>query len=241
MNTVKIEKQNTKMVAHRGLSGLERENTCMAFVAAGNRSYWGIETDVHVTADGELIVIHDDTTKRSTTERTDLTVEQTDFATLRELELSEWKGNTPKRILQMPTPEEYVEICKKYEKMCVLELKNPMTREVIEKVIDRIRALDYLDHTVFISFCWENLVTVRELLPEQPVQFLFSSFTEELIRQIIENRFEVDVYHKSLTKEMVDRLHAAGRTVNVWTVDKLEDAEKYASWGVDYITTNILE
>ena len=241
MNTVKIEKQNTKMVAHRGLSGLERENTCMAFVAAGNRSYWGIETDVHVTADGELIVFHDDTTTRCTTERTDLTIEQTDFATLRELELSEWKGNTPKRILQMPTPEEYVEICKKYEKMCVLELKNPMTREAIEKVIDRIRALDYLDQTVFISFCWENLVTVRELLPEQPVQFLFGSFTEELIRQIIDNRFDVDVYHKSLTKEMVDRLHAAGRTVNVWTVDKPEDAEKYASWGVDYITTNILE
>lgn len=241
MNTVKIEKQNTKMVAHRGLSGLERENTCMAFVAAGNRSYWGIETDVHVTADGELIVFHDDTTTRCTTERTDFTVEQTDFATLRALELSEWQGNTPKRILQMPTPEEYVEICKKYEKVCVLELKNPMTREAIEKVIDRIRALDYLDQTVFISFCWENLVTIRELLPEQSVQFLFGSFTEELIRQIIDNRFDVDVYHKSLTKELVDRFHAAGRTVNVWTVNDPEDAEKYASWGVDYITTNILE
>ena len=241
MNTVKIEKQNTKMVAHRGLSGLERENTCMAFVAAGNRSYWGIETDVHVTADGELIVFHDDTTTRCTTERTALTIEQTDFATLRELELSEWKGNAPKRILQMPTPEEYVEICKKYEKVCVLELKNPMTREAIEKVIDRIRALDYLDQTVFISFCWENLVTVRELLPEQSVQFLFGSFTEELIRQIIDNRFDVDVYHKSLTKELVDRFHAAGRTVNVWTVNDPEDGKKYASWGVDYITTNILE
>ena len=116
-----------------------------------------------------------------------------------------------------------------------------MTREAIEKVIDRIRALDYLDQTVFISFCWENLVTVRELLPEQSVQFLFGSFTEELIRQIIDNRFDVDVYHKSLTKELVDRFLAAGRTVNVWTVNDPEDAEKYVSWGVDYITTNILE
>ena len=124
--------------------------------------------------------------------------------------------------------------------MCVVVSEKELAGKR-DQVIDRIRALDYLDQTVFISFCWENLVTVRELLPEQSVQFLFGSFTEELIRQIIDNRFDVDVYHKSLTKELVDRFHAAGRTVNVWTVDKLEDAEKYASWGVDYITTNILE
>lgn len=241
MNTTKIEKQNTKMVAHRGLSGLERENTCMSFVAAGNRSYWGIETDIHATSDGELIIIHDDTTTRSTTERADYVIEETDFATLRELELSQWKSTEPKRVLQMPTLKEYIEICKKYEKICVLELKNPMTREVIEKVIAEIREMEYLEETVFISFCWDNLVIIREILPEQPVQFLFGEFTEERIQRIIDNRFEVDVYHKALTKELVDRFHEAGRTVNVWTVDSREDAEKYVSWGVDYITTNILE
>lgn len=53
MNTAFIaDKKNAKMVAHRGLSGIERENTLLAFVAAGNRSYWGIECDVHVTKDG---------------------------------------------------------------------------------------------------------------------------------------------------------------------------------------------
>ena len=52
------------MIAHRGLSGLERENTYHAFIAAGNRSYFGIETDIHKTADGEFVVIHDETTER---------------------------------------------------------------------------------------------------------------------------------------------------------------------------------
>ena len=52
------------MIAHRGLSGLERENTYPAFIAAGNRSYFGIETDIHKTADGEFVVIHDETTER---------------------------------------------------------------------------------------------------------------------------------------------------------------------------------
>ena len=52
MNTVKIKRRNTLTVAHRGLSGIEAENTCAAFVAAGNRSYYGIETDIRRTADG---------------------------------------------------------------------------------------------------------------------------------------------------------------------------------------------
>ena len=50
MNTMKIDRGQTKLIAHRGLSGIEQENTCAAFVAAGNRSYFGIETDVYVTA-----------------------------------------------------------------------------------------------------------------------------------------------------------------------------------------------
>ena len=64
MDTIKINKQITRIIAHRGLSGLERENTCAAFIAAANRSYYGIETDVHVTADGKYILIHDDDTTR---------------------------------------------------------------------------------------------------------------------------------------------------------------------------------
>lgn len=52
------------MIAHRGVSGIECENTAAAFVTAGNRSYFGIETDVHRTADGQYIIIHDDDTKR---------------------------------------------------------------------------------------------------------------------------------------------------------------------------------
>ena len=55
MNTIKLNTAgtNVKMIAHRGLSGLEAENTCAAFVAAGNREkYFGIECDIHRTLDG---------------------------------------------------------------------------------------------------------------------------------------------------------------------------------------------
>ena len=50
------EKGNIKTVAHRGLSGLERENTNVAFVAAGQRSYFGVETDVYRTLDGKYVL-----------------------------------------------------------------------------------------------------------------------------------------------------------------------------------------
>lgn len=42
MNTIKINSKATKVIAHRGMSGIERENTAAAFVAAGNRGYFGI-------------------------------------------------------------------------------------------------------------------------------------------------------------------------------------------------------
>ena len=65
MTTIKLGDKQVKLVAHRGLSALEKENTCSAFVAAGNReSIFGIETDVHRTKDGQFVLFHDDNTQR---------------------------------------------------------------------------------------------------------------------------------------------------------------------------------
>ena len=55
MDTIKINRRNAEMIAHRGLSGLETENSIPAFIAAANRSYYGVETDVHVTKDGRFV------------------------------------------------------------------------------------------------------------------------------------------------------------------------------------------
>ena len=239
MNTKKIEKGNTRIIAHRGLSGLEQENTTQAFVAAGNRSYYGIETDIHLTADENFIVIHDDNTARVT--GIDRVVEETDFATLREMKVMDMDGSTTRNDLRLPTLEEYVQICKKYEKVCVLELKNPMPREQVWRVMERLSELDYLDQTVFISFDFENLVFVREKAPDQAVQFLFSELTEEVFEKVKVHRFDVDIFHRALTEEAVARFHEAGVRVNCWTVNHRADAARLISWGVDFITTNIIE
>lgn len=239
MNTVKINAGKTKMIAHRGVSGLEKENTTLAFVAAGNRSYYGVESDVHRTADGKFILIHDNHTRRVSEE--DYTVEETDFDRLRSVCLSDIDGTTGRPDLRLPTPQEYIRICKKYEKVCVLELKNHMTEEDVRALADIFVQEDYLDRTVFISFDYDSLVYMRQLLPEQKIQFLCKSLTDDLPQRLLAHRFDVDIEQSALTKEGLELLHRNGIEVNCWTVNDPARAEELASWGVDYITSNILE
>ena len=239
MNTVKFNKRNTLVVAHRGLSGIELENTNSAFVAAGNRSYYGIETDIHKTADGKFVVCHDDNLKRIAGE--DLNVESVSLGVLQNIILTDKDGTKSRLDLRLGFLENYISICKKYEKHCVLELKSEFTEEETAKFIEIIKSYDYLDNVTFISFHYENLVKVREILPNQSVQYLFVKIDDEIIEKLKYAKIDVDVYHESLTKEAVDKMHAAGLKINCWTVDKKEDAERYSEWGVDFITSNILE
>ena len=52
---------------------------------------------------------------------------------------------------------------------------------------------------------------------------------------------DLDIYHGNLTKDIVDKVHSNNHLVNCWTVDDKERAEELVAWGVDFITTNILE
>ena len=241
MDTLRLASPKPRMIAHRGLSGIEMENTCSAFVAAGNRSFFGIETDVHVTADGEFIVIHDDTTRRVALD--DLTVEESTYETLRSLRLCDKNGRRGRKDLVLPSLTEYIQICKKYEKVSVLELKNHMRPEDIDRIIGVIRDEEWLDRTIFISFDLPNMIHVREKLPDQKAQYLaggnadWQAVTDALDRY----RLDLDAHFSLITEERLKALHDAGKEVNVWTVDRPEDARRLADWGVDYMTSNIIE
>ena len=238
MNTVKFNHHTALVVAHRGLSGIETENTASAFVAAGNRSYWGIETDVHVTADGQFVVHHDSTLLR--VGEVDMKIAESTLAELQSVALID-KGGENRTDLRVATLSDYISICKKYEKHCVLELKDAFTDEQIAKIIDIIRGFDYLGDLTFISFNYENLLKVRKILPTQSVQFLFAAFTEEIIENLVRDKIDVDVHHAALDENNIKRLHELGIKINCYTVDSKERAENLALWGVDFITSNILE
>lgn len=239
MNTIKFNSLNTKVVAHRGLSGIEKENTNIAFVAAGNRSYFGIETDVHRTLDGKFVCFHDDTTGRVAIDN--MVIEETTFDTLRKLLLTDRDGIKGREDLKIPTLKEYISTCKRYEKIAVLELKNEFEKEDIAKICDEINELDYLENVIFISFAFNNLVKLREIYPEQKVQFLTSKYFEELPAILVKHKFDLDILYTELSEERIKLLHDKGIEINCWTCDDKCAGEDMASWGIDYITSNILE
>ena len=238
-NTVKFNKGNVKMIAHRGLSGIEAENTSAAFVAAGNRSYWGIETDIHKTADGFFVTNHDGNLAR--VGGVEMSVGESTLAELQSVVLFDKDGTTDRADLRVPTLENYLAICKKYSKHAVLEIKGEFSEDDITRVIEIIRGFDYLENVTFISFTYANLKRVRAALPEQSVEYLFSELTNELIERLIADNISVDARHSALTAEAVKRFHDAGLTVNCWTVDDPVRAEELVKMGIDQITSNILE
>ena len=240
MNTIKFDsKENIKMVAHRGVSGLERENTCPAFIAAGVKSYYGIETDVHVTADGKYIIAHDDDLKRIA--GLDMIIRESLFDDLRKIRLTDRDNVTKREDIFLPSLDEYLSICKKYEKVAVLELKENMSEDAVVGIANAVDAMGMIENTTFISFGRDNLLYLRKAYPNATAQFLSGTVDESTVSFILDNNFDADIYYKSMTKEFVDIMHENGRTVNVWTVDTLEAAEAMKAIGVDMITSNILE
>lgn len=239
MNSIKLDTRTAKMIAHRGLSGIEKENTNAAFIAAGNRSYFGIETDVHKTVDGKFVIIHDDTTGRVAID--DLEVEKSTFETLRKLSLCDTDDKKGRADLHIPTLTEYISTCKRYEKIAVLELKNAFTSDEIAAICAEINACGYLDNVIFISFVFENLVRLRELYPESNAQFLVDSYSDDLPQLLAKHAFDLDIRYTELTAERIAAVHAVGAKVNCWTCNDKDRGEQLCEWGVDFITSNILE
>ena len=238
--TIKINSKNTKMVAHQGLFGLERGNSNQAFIAAGNREkYYGIETDVHRTADGKYVCIHDSNTKGVS--GVDMDVESSTLEQLQSIRLMDVDGATDRADIRIPTLKDYIKICRDYGKVSVLELKTPFEKEHIGEIIDIIRDMGHLENTVFISFHKQDLIYLREYLPDQKAQFLFGVWTDEIRDFVVEYGLDIDIRWPDLSREAFDEMKALGKEVNVWTVDDIENGGRFVDWGVDYITTNILE
>lgn len=240
MNTKLLaEKGNVKMIAHRGVSGLERENTCAAFVTAGVKSYYGVETDMRITKDGKFAIIHDGNLSR--VGGGNVAIDECTFAEIRKARLKDTDDVTVREDLCVPSLQEYIAICRKYDKQCILELKVKMTKEQLVQMVELIQSMGWLERTTIISFSRDNLILLRSIYPNVDIQFLTTKCGEEEIELMAKHRFDADLWDELVTKELVDTLHEKGIKVNCWTVDDLETAERVRDCGVDFITTDIIE
>jgi glycerophosphoryl diester phosphodiesterase len=235
MDSIKlINNKKPMMIAHRGLSGIKLENTSEAFKLAASHTYYGIETDVHVTKDKKFIVCHDDNILRVS--GVDMVIEDSLYDDLKKIKL--YNGE------YLPDLDEYICICKSENKIAVLELKNSMEENMIKECIDIIEKLDYIDNTIIISFDPHNIFLVNRI-SNVKTQYLCN--LNNMLEQYMAIYFarnekcDVDVNYRNVTKFFVDECHKNGVKVNVYTVDSVEDANKMIEYGVDFITSNILE
>lgn len=240
-DTIKIDNKGlTQMIAHRGASGLELENTNVAFVAAGNRSYYGIESDVHKTVDGRFVIMHDDNTLRMSGD--DIEISKATYETLRGLQLKQKDGKNGRTDLRIPSLEEYLEICKYYGKVAILELKDAFSVEDINAICRTVEELEYMEQTVFISFKLNNLCLLKERSPKQTVQYLVGhDIDDALIQELADRDMGIDAAEYRLTEEIIRKCREKGVVTNAWTVNDSDRARELISWGIDFITSNILE
>lgn len=240
-NTIKLEnKGNTLVIAHRGLCGLEPENTHAAYIAAANRSYYGIESDAHKTADGKYVMMHDANTLRMSGD--DIEIGKATYETLRNLRLKQKDGVRGRTDLRIPSLEEYLGICKYYGKKAILELKDNFTAEDVNEICCMVEAFEYMDETIFISFKLNNLILVKERNPQQSAQYLVENPIDDgFIQEMADKGLGIDARQDLFTEEILQKCRAKGVQTNAWTVNNPDMARKLMDWGIDFITTNILE
>ncbi|MXY26613.1 glycerophosphodiester phosphodiesterase, partial [Candidatus Poribacteria bacterium] len=152
-------------IAHRGASGSAPENTLAAFKKAIEIGVDAVELDLHGSADGEVVVIHDSSLDRTTDQSGP--VNQIPLETIKQADAGGWFA--PEFTGEpVPTLSEALE-CVGEETIAVLEIKDPL---IAEAVVAKVRETQSLNLTVIISFHISVLRTVRALEPRIPTGWL---------------------------------------------------------------------
>ena len=205
------ESRRTLVGGHRGNPAEEPENTLRSFASALELGVDLVECDVHLSADGDLIVIHDHSVDRTTDGEGLVGLKTT--AELRALDAGGGE--------RLPFLEEVVDLVRGRAGL-VVELKQaPLPYPGLEEaVVDKLRALEMLDDCAVISFWHPSAQRVKQLEPRIQVGILEVGRPVDpvaLLRQA-----GADVYSPHWTgsdPELVQLVHDAGGFVGVWTVD----------------------
>ncbi|HIE27442.1 TPA: hypothetical protein EYP66_09165 [Candidatus Poribacteria bacterium] len=221
------------VVAHRGASGVEPENTLLSFSKAIELGVDFIECDVHLSKDGYLIVIHDETVDRTTNGQGKVS-----GLTLSELKLLDaGKGE------QIPTLEEVLDLSKGKVQV-IIELKEAGTAEPAVSMVKRVRMSE---EVVISSFYTDFLRKVKELSPEQRISLLSGAPISEAIEEAINiGIWGMPVNSAEITYEMAQKAHAHGITLRTslnpapgrgeeWIK---EEIKRLHSIGIDGIATD---
>lgn len=213
------------VIAHRGASAYEPENTLTAFRKAMDLVADFIELDIHLSSDKELIVIHDYTVDR-TTNGSGSVNEKTVFE-LRSLNAGggEW----------VPTLEEVVDVIGG-ETRLYIEIKVP---EIEGKLISFLRKKDLVGDVIVASFNQSIVKKVKQLEHNVKTSILFESSPVPITS--LAHSLKVDIIHPcagNLSKNDVIKAHQENLKVITWATDDPLEMHRLISYGVDGICTN---
>jgi glycerophosphoryl diester phosphodiesterase len=197
---------------HRGNPAEFPENTLASFRSAIELGVDIIECDVHMSADGELVVIHDHTLER-TTNGTGMVRDHT-YAQLRELDAG--RGE------HLPLLHEFLELGHESDVGLAIELKQiPIPYPGVEaKVVELVREMGVLDLAAAISFQHRSVRELKALEPRFHTGILEGARPISPLRLVEESGADLYAPHYgAMDPELVAEMHAAGKAVSVWTVD----------------------
>jgi len=231
------EKSNIRpmVIAHRGSSKAAPENTLAAFEQAIQDGADAIEFDVHLTKDGHIVIIHDNTVDRTTDGLG--SVPESTLAELKRLDAGGWfhpsfKGE------RIPTLPEALALTKGRCKINI-EIKGfPLEYTGIEeRILEDLREAGFPLEDVFVSsFNHFYLVRMKELAPELPVATLFHGLPVSL------RDFPGEIVHPiwyTVGDRLMKMVRESGRKVNTYMIDDEERFRRMVHFGVDGMTTNV--
>ena len=238
------------VVAHRGGAALAPENTLAAFENALKIGVDQVECDVHVSKDGELVVMHDPDVSRTTNG-----TGQIGAMTLAEIEkLNDaakfGNGSWPEQ--KVPTLGQVLDLVK--GKVGVqIEIKvaagNTRYSGIENKVADLLNAKGMTDKAIVISFDFPTLKDIKAIDPRIKTgalvnaQWMSSHMTkspEQILDEVVQDT-GADYFMPtsgSVNEALVKATHARGLKMGTWTVDATSEMKRLAGWGVDAITSN---
>lgn len=228
-------KVRPQIIAHRGYwtcLGEKTQNSRAANIAAFSHQFYGSETDVWLSTDGDLMVNHDP-------HLGGVTLQDATTATCQSVLLSNGE-NMPKlrALLQLlqasQTPTKLIIEVKGHK-------NDALNMAAAKAAVALVKDMQMQERVEYISF---SLIVCRTLVEEDAsakVAYLSGDLTPQEVHSMgltgIDYQYPVIEKHP----EWVEECHRLGMTVNIWTVDEEQKVEQCCKWGADYITTNYPE
>ena len=213
-------RSSVQIYAHRGASQTHSENTIGAFAEAVRLGVDGIELDIHATADGVPVVIHDSSLAR--TLGTESRVTDATFEHLRSI---------------APTVPTFAEVLQLVGSDLHLDIEAKQAG-IEREILDLLAS--YPDARWSIScFDWSVLEQFRKLDDDCDLWLLSPLFTEELVETARRLRATAAaLLAPSITEETIKASHAGGLKVMAWTVNDVDRAQELEQWGLDMLCTD---